>query len=120
MNKNILEERFLMLFIILFFIFLYFYRPTSQINKFEPSITVVADKKEELIIKENNITKKVNKKCTHNGCLVKYDKDKGKLICPCHASEFTLNGKVIRGPATTDLSVTNNENFENCNKMLDW
>ena len=64
--------------------------------------------------------KKVNKKCTHNGCLVKYDKDTGKLICPCHGSEFKLNGKVISGPATTDLAVTNNETFVNCNKMLDW
>jgi len=123
MNKNVLEERLLMSFVILFFIFLYFYRPSNQINKFESTtneVTVVSDNKDNIIIKENNITKKVDKTCTHNGCLVKYNKSTGKLICPCHNSEFKLNGEVIRGPATKNLTVTNNESFVNYNKIFDW
>ena len=41
-------------------------------------------------------------KCTHLGCKInKLDDD--KLICPCHGSQFNLDGKVIKGPATASL-----------------
>ena len=41
--------------------------------------------------------------CTHLGCLVGYDKFNGKLVCPCHAGEFDLEGRVLSGPATKSL-----------------
>jgi cytochrome b6-f complex iron-sulfur subunit len=41
--------------------------------------------------------------CTHLGCLVGYDKFNAKLICPCHAGEFDLEGNVLSGPATKPL-----------------
>jgi cytochrome b6-f complex iron-sulfur subunit len=41
--------------------------------------------------------------CTHLGCLVGYDKFNDKLICPCHAGEFDLEGNVLSGPATKSL-----------------
>jgi cytochrome b6-f complex iron-sulfur subunit len=41
--------------------------------------------------------------CTHLGCLVGYDKFNEKLICPCHAGEFDLEGNVLSGPATKPL-----------------
>ena len=41
--------------------------------------------------------------CTHLGCLVGYDKFNNKLICPCHAGEFDLEGNVLSGPATKPL-----------------
>ena len=41
--------------------------------------------------------------CTHLGCLVGYDKFNNKLICPCHAGEFDLEGNVLTGPATKPL-----------------
>ena len=119
MDKKIIEERLIMLFVLLFFIFLFFYKPANQINKFDSAIKVITDSKNELIIKENNITKKVDKRCTHNGCLVKYDKTNGKLICPCHDSEFSLDGKVLKGPASKDLAVTVTESYTNC-KLYDW
>ncbi len=40
--------------------------------------------------------------CTHKGCVVSAPKD-GKIVCPCHQSEFGLDGSVQRGPATTPL-----------------
>lgn len=39
--------------------------------------------------------------CTHRGC--ELDVGGGIYSCPCHGSEFTLQGKVIEGPATRDL-----------------
>lgn len=41
--------------------------------------------------------------CTHLGCLVGYDSFNNKMVCPCHAAEFDLEGKVLAGPATKPL-----------------
>ena len=41
--------------------------------------------------------------CTHLGCLVAYDKTKKRLLCPCHAGTFDLEGKVISGPPPRPL-----------------
>jgi cytochrome b6-f complex iron-sulfur subunit len=41
--------------------------------------------------------------CTHLGCLVGYDSFNAKLVCPCHAGEFDLEGNVLTGPATKAL-----------------
>ena len=41
--------------------------------------------------------------CTHLGCIV--DKREGdNLVCPCHGSRYSLEGKVLKGPATRDLT----------------
>ncbi|MBA3648976.1 MAG: Rieske (2Fe-2S) protein [Chitinophagales bacterium] len=48
--------------------------------------------------------------CTHKGCTL--HPAQGKLLCPCHGSEFTVDGAVTKGPAKTDLekySVTSDE-----------
>lgn len=41
--------------------------------------------------------------CTHMGCDVSYDKKLGRLLCPCHGSEFGLDGQNIKGPAKRPL-----------------
>lgn len=42
--------------------------------------------------------------CSHLGCLVGYDSFNGKLVCPCHAGEFDLEGNCLSGPATKNLA----------------
>lgn len=46
----------------------------------------------------------LSKVCTHLGCLVEYEKDKNRLICPCHAGTFDLEGNVLSGPPPRPLS----------------
>ena len=42
--------------------------------------------------------------CTHKGCTIKVAQDKqDKLICPCHGSEFSTQGIVLKGPAIKPL-----------------
>jgi cytochrome b6-f complex iron-sulfur subunit len=41
--------------------------------------------------------------CTHKGCDVNYDKKLGHILCPCHGSEFGLDGQNIKGPAKRPL-----------------
>jgi Rieske Fe-S protein len=39
--------------------------------------------------------------CSHQGCEVETEGD--HLQCPCHGSEFTNTGKLLKGPAEADL-----------------
>lgn len=43
----------------------------------------------------------VNLICTHKGCTVEIEGN--KFVCPCHGSEYTLEGKVTEGPAKKNL-----------------
>ena len=40
--------------------------------------------------------------CTHEGCSVT-GYSGGRMICPCHGSEFNQNGQVVHGPAPSPL-----------------
>jgi cytochrome b6-f complex iron-sulfur subunit len=42
--------------------------------------------------------------CTHLGCLVEYNKEANKFICPCHAGVFNVEGNVISGPPPRPLA----------------
>jgi len=41
-------------------------------------------------------------RCAHLGCIVDRT-DKDTLVCPCHGSRYSLNGRLLQGPATHDL-----------------
>lgn len=45
----------------------------------------------------------VSATCTHLGCTVKWNNDEKSWDCPCHGSRFSCEGKVMNGPANTDL-----------------
>jgi menaquinol-cytochrome c reductase iron-sulfur subunit len=41
--------------------------------------------------------------CTHLGCAYKWDAGTNNFICPCHTSAFSIDGKVLSGPAPRPL-----------------
>jgi cytochrome b6-f complex iron-sulfur subunit len=41
--------------------------------------------------------------CTHEGCLLNYDKPSNELKCPCHGGTYDLNGKVLAGPPPSNM-----------------
>lgn len=53
--------------------------------------------------KTNNLIA-VNPTCTHTGCTVTWQQSAKKFSCPCHGSQFGVDGKVQTGPATRPLT----------------
>lgn len=45
----------------------------------------------------------VSPACTHMGCIVSWNNAEESWDCPCHGSRFSAEGKVIHGPALSDL-----------------
>lgn len=43
--------------------------------------------------------------CTHMGCVVPWVPARGRYVCPCHASEYDRDGRVLRGPAPLPLKL---------------
>jgi Rieske Fe-S protein len=66
----------------------------------ENGVYMLRDKKA-AVIRKNNEIRAVSIACTHLGCTLNVADD--KFVCPCHGSVFSLDGKVLNGPATIDL-----------------
>jgi cytochrome b6-f complex iron-sulfur subunit len=47
----------------------------------------------------------INAVCTHLGCVVPWNGNENKFICPCHGSQYNNEGKVVRGPAPQSLAL---------------
>lgn len=45
----------------------------------------------------------VNPTCTHKQCTVEYRPAEKHFECPCHHSRYSIEGKVLNGPAPKDL-----------------
>lgn len=41
--------------------------------------------------------------CPHKQCKVNWQASSSQLVCPCHDSQFAVDGSVVQGPATTPL-----------------
>ena len=59
----------------------------------------------------------LSSRCTHLGCRIDKVSD-GKLICPCHGSAFSLEGKPLNGPATRNLKPLEFDIDENTNEII--
>jgi cytochrome b6-f complex iron-sulfur subunit len=56
-----------------------------------------------LVRTQNNRVAAIYKVCTHLGCLFNWDTPAERYRCPCHGSQFQLDGTYIRGPAPRSL-----------------
>jgi Rieske Fe-S protein len=69
-------------------------------NEFQEGFTFIDNV---IIIRNNQKIEIFSDKCTHLGC--KINKSSGtELVCSCHGSKFSSDGKVVFGPAVKNLS----------------
>ena len=47
----------------------------------------------------------VSLRCTHMGCLLRFNSAETSWDCPCHGSRFDVDGAVLEGPATEALAL---------------
>lgn len=61
-------------------------------------------KKTAWVVKEtDNKVVAFGPQCTHLACAYHWEMSVGKFVCPCHGSEFSIEGKVLAGPAARPL-----------------
>lgn len=56
-----------------------------------------------LVKTDANTVVAFNPACTHLGCAYHWDASQHNFVCPCHASVFSIDGKVLAGPAPRPL-----------------
>jgi cytochrome b6-f complex iron-sulfur subunit len=54
------------------------------------------------IYRDHEGVRALSARCTHLGCILENTTD--GFECPCHGSCYSLDGKVVSGPATRDLT----------------
>ena len=52
---------------------------------------------------ESGTLRPVDIRCPHLGCQLEWNPDEKSWDCPCHGSRFDCRGRLISGPAQTDL-----------------
>jgi Rieske Fe-S protein len=52
---------------------------------------------------ENGVLSAYSAICPHLGCVLQWNGEEKSFDCPCHGSRFTCEGKVVNGPAHSDL-----------------
>lgn len=65
---------------------------------------VISEKGTAWVVKQadNNIVA-FGPQCTHLGCAYHWEESKNDFLCPCHSSVFSIDGKVVSGPAPRPL-----------------
>ncbi len=64
----------------------------------------VTEKKTAWVVKgADNKVVAFGPQCTHLGCAYHWEAGENKFLCPCHGSEFGIDGKVLVGPADRAL-----------------
>lgn len=55
-----------------------------------------------IVVNKEGKTTVFSAHCTHLGCTISRTEN-DRLVCPCHGSQFDLEGKAIKGPAFKSL-----------------
>lgn len=56
-----------------------------------------------VVVNDSGTPLAIRPKCTHMGCIAKWDAADFEFECPCHGSRFDLLGMPVKGPAKRAL-----------------
>lgn len=75
-----------------------------------------------LIVKEDGSLESygLNAVCTHLGCVVPWSAPNKKFMCPCHGSQYSPDGAVVRGPAPLPLALAHCETTDGAITFRPW
>ncbi|HEX3475631.1 MAG TPA: Rieske (2Fe-2S) protein [Kofleriaceae bacterium] len=77
----------------------------AALTAVDGTLVVAAPRDSILLVRSStSAVQAVSDICTHAGCGVRYDHVNRILSCPCHGSQYTLTGMVLRGPAFKPLA----------------
>jgi Rieske Fe-S protein len=77
----------------------------AALTAVDGALVVAAPRDSILLVRSSDTAvQAVSDICTHAGCGVRYDHVNKILSCPCHGSQYTLAGMVLRGPAFRPLT----------------
>ncbi len=76
------------------------YLPSSEIEKIKTKLLLGEDF---ILVKEGEAFLGFSRKCPHLGCKLNFDPQRNLILCPCHGSRFTPQGKYLAGPAKKNL-----------------
>ncbi|MBA3648144.1 MAG: FAD-dependent oxidoreductase [Chitinophagales bacterium] len=76
----------------------------QELKKDEGAVINLHMKKVAVYRDENEELYAYSAVCPHLGCILQWNADERSFDCPCHGSRFTKYGRVINGPATSDLT----------------
>ena len=78
----------------------------GAVEDFEPgSVTAFRQGRFYLVRQEGGGFLAISRECTHLGCVVPWMTSDNKFVCPCHSSEFDMNGEVLSPPAPRALDL---------------
>lgn len=83
-----------------------FFRPRSSVEALAPGhggLVTWKGKKVGAYRDENGELYLVSPRCPHLGCQLEWDPEEKTWDCPCHGSRFDYRGRLLDGPAQTDL-----------------
>lgn len=58
---------------------------------------------------EDGVVHRMSAVCVHLGCIVNWNTNEKTWDCPCHGSRYDSTGRVINGPANSDLEVVSDD-----------
>jgi menaquinol-cytochrome c reductase iron-sulfur subunit len=64
---------------------------------------VISEKSTAWVVKRGGQVTAFGPQCTHLGCAYHWEEGKNEFLCPCHSSVFSIDGKVVSGPAPRPL-----------------
>ena len=78
-------------------------RPVESLRPGEGGVFSTEEGKLAICRDQNGVLHSLSAVCTHLACNVAWNHAEQTWDCPCHGSRFSPDGKVINGPAVSDL-----------------
>jgi len=83
---------------------------TDSLKRLRPGtgkLVEVAGKKIAAYRDEDGTIHALSPVCTHAACMVNWNSEEKSWDCPCHGARYDIDGQVLTGPATRNLSLIN-------------